>query len=53
LPLGREGVIDSPLPRSTIRTPLYARVGDAPAFVMVAIALFLVVRRRFQSGIPE
>jgi apolipoprotein N-acyltransferase len=52
LPLGREGVIDSPLPRS-VRAPLYARVGDAPAFVMVAIALFLVVRRRFQSGIPE
>jgi apolipoprotein N-acyltransferase len=53
LPLGREGVIDSPLPRSTSRAPLYARVGDAPAFVMVAIALFLVVRRRFRSGIPE
>ena len=52
LPLGREGVIDSPLPRP-IRAPLYARVGDAPAFVMVAIALFLVVRRRFRSGITE
>jgi apolipoprotein N-acyltransferase len=52
LPLGREGVIDSPLPRP-IRAPLYARVGDAPAFVMVAIALFLVVRRRFRSGIAE
>ena len=53
LPLGREGVIDSPLPRPTSRAPLYARVGDAPAFVMVAIALFLVVRRRFQSGTAE
>ncbi|MGD0147496.1 MAG: apolipoprotein N-acyltransferase [Xanthobacteraceae bacterium] len=52
LPLGREGVIDSPLPRS-VRAPLYARVGDAPAIVMVAIALFLVVRQRFQSGIAE
>jgi apolipoprotein N-acyltransferase len=52
LALGREGVIDSPLPRP-IRAPLYARVGDAPAFVMVAIALFLVVRRRFRSGIAE
>jgi apolipoprotein N-acyltransferase len=36
-----------------VRAPLYARVGDAPAIVMVAIALFLVVRRRFQSGIAE
>jgi apolipoprotein N-acyltransferase len=52
LPLGREGIIDSPLPRP-IRAPLYARVGDAPAFVMVAIALFLVVRRRFRPGIAE
>jgi len=52
LPLGREGVIDSPLPRP-VRAPLYARVGDAPAFVMIAIALFFVVRRRFRSGIPE
>jgi apolipoprotein N-acyltransferase len=48
LPLGREGVIDSPLPRS-IRAPLYARVGDAPAIIMVAVAFILVVRRRFQS----
>ena len=28
LPLGEEGVLDSPLPRP-IRAPLYARVGDA------------------------
>src|SRR5690242_18390840 len=48
LPLGREGVIDSPLPRS-IRAPLYARVGDAPAIIMVAVAFILVVRRRFES----
>ena len=48
LPLGREGVIDSPLPRP-IRAPLYARVGDAPAALMVAIAFFVVVRRRLQA----
>ena len=48
LPLGQEGVIDSPLPRP-IRAPLYARVGDAPAALMVAIAFFIVVRRRLQA----
>jgi apolipoprotein N-acyltransferase len=45
-------VIDSPLPRS-IRAPLYARVGDAPAIIIVAFALIVVVRRRFRSGTPE
>jgi apolipoprotein N-acyltransferase len=49
LPLGREGVLDSGLPRA-IRAPLYARVGDAPAEIMVAIALIVVVRRRFQTN---
>jgi apolipoprotein N-acyltransferase len=48
LPLGREGVIDSPLPQP-IAAPLYARVGDAPAAVMVALALVVVVRRRVRS----
>ena len=48
LPLGHEGVIDSPLPRP-IPPPLYARVGDAPAAVMVALALVVVVRRRLRS----
>ena len=38
--------------REPISAPIYARVGDAPACVMVAIALFVVVRRRLarQSG---
>ena len=48
LPLGHEGVIDSPLPRP-IPPPLYARVGDAPAAVMVALALVVVMRRRLRS----
>jgi apolipoprotein N-acyltransferase len=48
LPLGREGVIDSPLPRS-IRMPFYARVGDAPAAIMVVIAFIAVARRRFRA----
>jgi apolipoprotein N-acyltransferase len=50
LPLGSEGVLDSSLPRS-IRAPLYARLGDAPAGVMVAIALVIVVRRRLRTDV--
>jgi apolipoprotein N-acyltransferase len=49
LPLGSEGAIDSPLPRA-IRPPLYARVGDAPAAIAVAIAFIVVVRRRLQAN---
>ena len=45
LPLGEEGVVDAPLPQA-IGAPIYARVGDAPATIIVAIALLLVVRRR-------
>jgi apolipoprotein N-acyltransferase len=49
LPLGSEGVLDSPLPRPIAAT-IYARVGDAPVFIIVAIALLLVVRRRLSAG---
>jgi len=49
LPLGSEGVLDTPLPRP-IGAPLYARVGDTTAFVIVAIAFFAVVRRRMYAG---
>jgi apolipoprotein N-acyltransferase len=49
LPLGEEGVIDSPLPRP-IRAPLYARVGNAPTGTMVMIALIIIVRRRFRPS---
>ena len=45
LPLGTEGVFDAPLPRA-IGAPIYARFGDAPAFVLVLMALIVVVRRR-------
>src|SRR5262249_51106679 len=47
LPLGREGVIDSLLPRP-IGPTIYARVGDGPAAMIVAIALVAVVRRRLR-----
>jgi apolipoprotein N-acyltransferase len=48
LPLGQEGVVDSPLPRA-ISAPIYARVGDAPAATIVAIALLVVIRRRVRA----
>jgi apolipoprotein N-acyltransferase len=52
LPLGREGVLDAPLPRP-IGAPIYARVGDTPAAIMVVIALIVVVRRRLRSDIVK
>jgi apolipoprotein N-acyltransferase len=45
LPLGTEGVLDAPLPRA-IGAPIYARFGDAPADVMIVIALIAVLRRK-------
>jgi len=45
LPLGTEGILDSPLPRALPRTP-YARWGDGPAGLMVAAAFILVLRWR-------
>ena len=49
LPLGTEGVLDSPLPRP-VAAPIYARVGDAPAFLIVAIAFVAAIRRRLYAG---
>ncbi len=49
LPLGQEGAVDSPLPRA-ISAPIYARVGDAPAAIIVAIALLAVIRRRVRAS---
>ncbi len=49
LPLGREGVIDAPLPRPLGAT-IYARVGDRPAAMIVAVALFAVIRRRLRPN---
>src|SRR5207244_2823049 len=49
LPLGAEGVLDSNLPTPLPATP-YARFGDAPAAVMLALAFVLVIRRRRQAG---
>jgi apolipoprotein N-acyltransferase len=45
LPLGVEGVLDSSLP-TAIAPTIYARVGNIPAAIFVALALIFVIRRR-------
>jgi apolipoprotein N-acyltransferase len=45
LGLGVEGVLDSGLP-SAIAPTIYARLGDIPAAIAVAVALIIAVRRR-------
>jgi len=45
LPLGSEGVLDASLPAALPPTP-YARLGDSPAGMLVALALLLVMRAR-------
>jgi apolipoprotein N-acyltransferase len=47
LPLGVEGVIDAPLPQP-IGAPVYSRVGDVPAAMLVIVAMLALVRRRLQ-----
>ena len=46
LGLGIEGVLDSSLPAANPPT-FYARFGDIPAGAIIAIALILVIWRRF------
>ena len=50
LGLGAEGVLDSTLP-SAIAPTLYARSGDIPAAMIVAIAIIVVIRRRAAKAI--
>lgn len=45
LGLGLEGVLDSELP-AAIPPTLYARAGDIPALIMLAVAWLFVIRRR-------
>jgi apolipoprotein N-acyltransferase len=45
LPLGVEGVLDSPLPAAAART-MYARFGDTISGLMVAMFLLIVMRYR-------
>ena len=52
LPLGSEGVLDSPLPRALPPTA-YSRFGDGPIILVVAVAFFLVLRRRRRTDPAE
>ena len=45
LGLGIEGVLDSSLP-SAIAPTIYARTGDIPAALIVAVGFMFVIRRR-------
>ncbi|HUN96087.1 MAG TPA: apolipoprotein N-acyltransferase [Bradyrhizobium sp.] len=45
LGLGLEGVLDSGLPKA-IPPTIYARVGDIPAAIMIAVGIIFVLRRR-------
>jgi apolipoprotein N-acyltransferase len=47
LPLGTEGLLDGALPQRVAPTP-YARLGDAVAALLVALAFAVVLRRRFR-----
>jgi len=48
LPLGAEGVLDSPLPQP-IDPPVYVRAGDSLAGLIVALAFVMVMRRRMRG----
>jgi apolipoprotein N-acyltransferase len=51
LGLGIEGILDANLP-AAIPPTVYARVGDAPAAMLVAVAVLLAVRRRVAKRQP-
>jgi apolipoprotein N-acyltransferase len=48
LPLGAQGVLDSPLPRQIVR-PFYARTGDALLALLLCGSMFCLIRRRRQG----
>jgi apolipoprotein N-acyltransferase len=48
LPLGADGVLDARLPRPTALTP-YARMGDLPTGLALALAVAVVLRSRRRS----
>ncbi|UWU92581.1 apolipoprotein N-acyltransferase [Bradyrhizobium sp. CB1015] len=51
LGLGIEGILDANLP-AAIPPTVYARVGDVPAAMLVAVAVLLAVRRRIGKRQP-
>ena len=52
LGLGIEDILDANLP-TAIPPTLYARVGDIPAAMLVALAVLLAVRRRIAKRPPR
>ncbi len=48
LPLGTEGVLDSPLPRA-IDPTMYVRTGDGLISLVLAVAFMIVIRRRVRT----
>ena len=52
LGLGVEGMLDASLP-AAIPPTVYARVGDIPAAMLVALPLLFGVRRRVAKRAPE
>jgi apolipoprotein N-acyltransferase len=49
LPLGYEGLLDAPLPQRAAPT-LYARLGDALAVLLIAVAFAAIALGRWRSG---
>jgi apolipoprotein N-acyltransferase len=49
LGLGVEGVVDTALP-SAIAPTVYARAGDLPAALLLAVAIMIVIRRRARGS---
>lgn len=48
LPLGADGILDSPLPQP-IEPTLYVRTGDSPVGLVLAAAFLIVMRRRVRT----
>ncbi len=52
LPLGAEGVLDSPLPQP-VAPPLYARTGDLPVGLLLVLALAGFIGLRLRHATPS
>jgi apolipoprotein N-acyltransferase len=48
LPLGTDGILDSPLPQA-IDPPIYTRTGDGLAALFLAVTFVIVIRRRVRA----
>jgi apolipoprotein N-acyltransferase len=52
LPLGSEGILDSPLPRAIAPT-IYVRLGDVPTLILIALGFVAVVHRRLYVNLVK